>query len=571
MVAYPGVNYDEEVPLLLSEIDPVQNTAVNQAVHTSGFSETAVWNGQTGQCGDPAIHSCYPPAVNYSPRYYLINGRSFDKASPTVRPAPSGNVLLRFVNAGLRTHIPSVVGLSMSLIAEDGNVLPGIPRVQNEVLLVAGKTYDVMVHPPSAPAAYAVFDRQLSLSTNNQSDGGMLAYLRVNGGVLPAAVTNIIYGGTSTAGNASAVNDTYNAVISGQTLTVSDPAKGVMANDVNIYGVKVVGAVPGGLVLNPDGTFIYSGGVAGTSFTYCGNGATTGPACALVTLGAATIENASGITCNVPIPTYTSNVATSLSIKPPGVLSFCKDAAGYPLRVAGASFSGFTLSINPDGSFNATGSPGSHTFTFTPQNSQGTNGSPATATLVFPTPSGLSVTLVDGITKAALDPQDYRWIIEEDRTFFVDPNCQKNPVPAGCPTVTPQGAPAVFGTNFHTSYMPVVAQGCVGSISCESGQTMLDPVSGEHVNAVCDIGNGVCRPDAIGQKMAVDPSQVVLDPTKHYYISVLPGDAMDPGHAMGGAQIAPGQTSVTVIVEPQNAAGGQTLGVCVRGRPSAQR
>ena len=66
---------------------------------------------------------------------------------------------------------------------------------------------------------------------------------------------------------------------------------------------------------------------------------------------------------------------------------------------------------------------------------------------------------------------DYRWIIEEDRTFFVDPKCTQNPLPAGCPTVTSQGAPAVFGTNFHTSYMPLVATGCTGPLSCEGGQT----------------------------------------------------------------------------------------------------
>src|SRR5207249_8422312 len=40
--AYPGVNYSADVPLLFSEIDPVQNNAVNTAVNTAGFSETAV-------------------------------------------------------------------------------------------------------------------------------------------------------------------------------------------------------------------------------------------------------------------------------------------------------------------------------------------------------------------------------------------------------------------------------------------------------------------------------------------------------------------------------------------------
>ncbi len=36
-------------------------------------------------------------------------------------------------------------------------------------------------------------------------------------------------------------------------------------------------------------------------------------------------------------------------------------------------------------------------------------------TIDFPSASNLQVTLIDGVTKAPLDPQDYRWIIEEDR------------------------------------------------------------------------------------------------------------------------------------------------------------
>src|SRR5256885_386525 len=40
----PTVTYNAEVPLLLSEIDPVQNRAVDTAVATAGFSETKVWS-----------------------------------------------------------------------------------------------------------------------------------------------------------------------------------------------------------------------------------------------------------------------------------------------------------------------------------------------------------------------------------------------------------------------------------------------------------------------------------------------------------------------------------------------
>ncbi len=415
--------------------------------------------------------------------------------------------------------------------------------------MAPGKTYDVMINvPATVGTALPIFDRQGSLSGNATSrDAGMLAYISINGAGLPAA---------SALGAAVANPDTYNAVITGKTLTVSDPAKGLIANDFNVYGVQVSGTAPAGLTLNANGTFSYTGG--STSFTYCANGTTT--VCASVTLGAAPIEAASGITCTVP--TYTSNVATTLSIKPPGVLAFCKDAAGYPLTVAASpapALAGGTVAMDANGGFTATvAASGSHSLTFSPQNSQGTTiGSPAAATLIFAAPSNLHVTLVDGITKTALSPQDYRWIIEEDRTFFVDPNCQTNPLPATCPLATPQGTPAIFGTNFHASYMPVVAQGCVGTTSCESGQSVLG------VSAVCDIGNGACRTGAT--KTPLDPSQVVLDPTKHYYISVLPGDAMDPGHAMGGAQIAPACTpvppattctgtfaDVTVLVEPEN-------------------
>ncbi len=162
--AYPGITYASELPLVLSEIDPVQNAAVAAAVATAGFDELKVWDGKAGGCGDPAaasFHTCYPPAVNYDPRYFLINGVSYDQSIPgrsqfATTGLATGSVLVRFVNAGLRMHVPSIVGAQtqtvsgavpgVSLIAEDGNVLPGVPKVQNEVFLAAGKTQDVLIN-----------------------------------------------------------------------------------------------------------------------------------------------------------------------------------------------------------------------------------------------------------------------------------------------------------------------------------------------------------------------------------------------------------------------------------------
>ena len=46
--------------------------------------------------------------------------------------------------------------------------------------------------------------------------------------------------------------------------------------------------------------------------------------------------------------------------------------------------------------------PGLHALKFTPQNSMGTDGAVATVNVVFPSASNLQVTLIDGVTKAAL-------------------------------------------------------------------------------------------------------------------------------------------------------------------------
>src|ERR1700746_974386 len=86
------VPYNAEVDLLFSEIDPVQNNSVNAAVTTANFSETMVWSGQPGGCGNPSsttYHQCYPPAVNYAPLYYLINGVAFDKTNAAASVFPT--------------------------------------------------------------------------------------------------------------------------------------------------------------------------------------------------------------------------------------------------------------------------------------------------------------------------------------------------------------------------------------------------------------------------------------------------------------------------------------------------
>jgi len=153
----------------------------------------------------------------------------------------------------------------------------------------------------------------------------------------------------------------------------------LIANDSNIYGVKISGAAPAGLTLNANGTFTYTG--APTSFTYCGNSPTTAAACALVTLGAAPVELGAITLGN---DTYTSRVATTLSVKSPGVLANDTDAEGYPLTVntvipgPGLTIcpNGVTancIAVNPDGSFNAyVSSASTYTFKYTVKSARGT-------------------------------------------------------------------------------------------------------------------------------------------------------------------------------------------------------
>jgi FtsP/CotA-like multicopper oxidase with cupredoxin domain len=157
--AYAGVNYDKEVVLFLSEVDPVMHIAV--AAGTYGA----------------------PPAptspVNYDPKYFLINGQSFTTALPSVLAGNSGQrILLRLLNAGLIDYVPVLQGLHLNLVAEDGNLLP-YPKAQYSLLLAAGKTLDALITPKQA-GKFSIYDRRLYLTNNTVFPGGMLTYLAIN-------------------------------------------------------------------------------------------------------------------------------------------------------------------------------------------------------------------------------------------------------------------------------------------------------------------------------------------------------------------------------------------------------
>ena len=649
-----NITYDADVPLLLSEIDPVQNRSVEHVaeieagcpVNTGACSgtisaaiETAKWN-PTCAASNIKGSTCYPPAVDYTPLYYLVNGASFDKtasitsaaaiASPNTAgaTASTGNVLLRFVNAGLRLHMPAVSGLSMSLIAEDANVLPDVAlgaakatpnlqvRVQSHLFLPAGKVFDVLINPPNNAAAgaaptaytpntYVVFDRELSLSENAfRHESGMQAILQVAGAAITPLVAKAV------------VNDNF-IVPAGAPAFMAN----VLNNDIGIANAsatncgttystapQTISTSGGTVVLNPNGSFTFTPtgtftNGATTTFNYFGD-CTYGPA--LVTLNAAAI-GARPVAMN---DSYTTNVVSLIKVNAPGVLANDSDPTGYPLSAvcgttasAVCSVSGLKVSLNPDGGFTATPTTGAGTYSFTyyAKNSQGTLSNSATVSITVLPASGLNVVVQDAQTQKPLPGQDYRWLIERDLMFHVDPATQVN---------TGTGIVPSLATNFHTSYMPVVAAGCTGPQSCERDQTVYNPATGQHVVAACD-GSGICQLgqaylptstpanvnlptiDTTGTACTSPGSPTGCNPnygsTIYYYLSVLPGDAANPfntgnvqaptascpagttptgqststcGHTMGGAPIIPVctgtgtartctlPTSVTVNVEP---------------------
>jgi hypothetical protein len=624
---------------------------------TTGLGAMATASVTGGGCGGGA-HTCYPPAVDYTPLYFAINGLAFSKdnraASALSVPATAttGNVLIRYVNAGSHMHVPTVNGLNMLLVAEDGYVLPDVAlaitggksltanppsgaacttvsttacglRIQDEVFQPAGKVFDVIVSPTQstttagtfASATYPTWDRSLALGTNSQRDGGMQAVLDVN----DTGAATLIAANSVTVANP----DTY-AYAPGVTLKVTDPGKGVITNDVNVYGVQVLATTTAGaLTLYPNGTFTYAPTGSGTdSFIYCANGSVTAGVCssgvtATVTLNVSATANTNA--GNRPIANndiYASTTSSLLRVAAPGVLVNDADPHGYPLKastaLATAGLSSVTLSA--DGSFTAipstpcaiaTGCAAS--FTYQAVNSQGISSNIATVNLTFVGGSGLKVTVQDAATKAPIT--DYKWIIEQDLTLHIDPACQVNigsattrPVGSNgqpCPALpTGSVAPPTPATQFHASYYPVIATGCTGPQSCGQGQTVYDAgtpctgtltppacslTAGQHVQAVCD-GYGICTP--VSQLPAGSnpylpvswPKDAHLTATNpdgtpsSYYISILSGDSTnafntanvkDPsiaGNCAGGTE----PTGITISSSCGHVMGGSPVpaGIC---------
>jgi FtsP/CotA-like multicopper oxidase with cupredoxin domain len=140
---------------------------------------------------DPALNSNGSPATfdmrNYSPQYFLINGKAFPGTDP-LAGNPGEKVLLRYVDAGLQAHTMSTLGLSQTIIAQDGEPYAYSHNVVAETI-ATGQTLDTLVTIPASAAEgdqFAVYDANMLLhNTTAAGFGGMLTFLTVGGGAPP--------------------------------------------------------------------------------------------------------------------------------------------------------------------------------------------------------------------------------------------------------------------------------------------------------------------------------------------------------------------------------------------------
>jgi hypothetical protein len=230
--------FDREVVLLFSEIDPILHAAI--AAGAYDFKPTAPAGSLTS-------------TIDFNPKYFLINGNAF---SPAIPPILGGRVglrtLLRIMNAGLRDYVPLLQGLHMTILAEDGKVLPYAKR-QYSMYLPAGKTLDAIIQPAGV-GNNPVYDRRLNLTNNTTSPGGMISYLNV----VPAAMDNI-----GVFRNGAWYLDNGNGAWDGSITDVSLPSFGMsgdipIAGDWNGTGKKKVGVFRNGewfLDLNGNGAW----------------------------------------------------------------------------------------------------------------------------------------------------------------------------------------------------------------------------------------------------------------------------------------------------------------------------
>ena len=387
--AYGDVFYAEDKVLVYSEIDP----NLNNGIYTGGAR-----------------------VINWFPQYFLINGAAYPDTG-SIGVGTRQDTLLRFVNAGLQTFVPTLDGgLYMDLVAEDGNRYPQ-PFRQYGIELPAGKTIDAIV-TPGTDGTYALYDRALHLS---------------NGGLL----TKIVAG--PAAGAPTALDDPATAgaytLAEGGSLTadgVSPNPVGVLANDTTdpaggtLTASLVAGTANGTLALADDGTFTYTPDAYfnGTdTFTYLANDGSLDSNVATATITVTPVDSSPVAVDDA----YDAEVGMTLTVPALGVLANDVDVDGA-LMTATAVGTPSGLILNADGSFE-----------YTPAGAAGTVES-FQYEACYPSTMCSTATVTITVTAANVAP------IADDDAYGTDENVALN-----------VGAPGVLGNDTDPNLDPLTA------------------------------------------------------------------------------------------------------------------
>lgn len=322
---YSGVTYDTEVMLIYSEIDPALHAAVSNGTYST---------------------AAYPSTINYHPTYFLVNGQPFSATTANIAAGEVGDrILLRLLNAGLETHVPTLLGQRVDVVAEYGHVYP-YARNQYSVMLAAGQTRDAIMTPLSE-GTFSLFDRRLRLANSNRTTGGMLSKL----------VVSAAGGGGPVDAPPVATDDVVANAVEDSAINIT-----LLSNDTDDTGLDVTTltittqALNGWVTVNPDGTATYTPNADfnGTdSFSYVIRD-TAGQASneATVSVTVAAVNDA-------PVASGDAFDVQTGAVLNGNVLANDSDVDGDALTtVLQTSTSNGSLTLNTDGSFSYTANAG---------------------------------------------------------------------------------------------------------------------------------------------------------------------------------------------------------------------
>ena len=251
--AYDGVPYTDELILFYSEIDET----IHHGVDAGGYDEFDMKS-----------------TIDYDPKYFFIDAFSSNGTVPTdtnglpiVTVSKSALTLVRFYNAGLQTHIPTVFEAGFDIVAEDAKKYPA-SRKQYSMLLPALKTRDAYLNVTGATGGqFQLSDSAMALSNpatidaaarslavgdaiSNGDGNGMVVNIAIKSD--PNQVVNVPDGDEPVA------RSDRMAVLEGDSL--SSIMVSALSNDINAKGAKVtILSYPkqGQLVSDGSGDFTY--------------------------------------------------------------------------------------------------------------------------------------------------------------------------------------------------------------------------------------------------------------------------------------------------------------------------